>query len=184
MTITFYACNAQTSNEECQAKFKRAKKLTYAYPNPVRQSALDSALVFVNESLLCDSNIRKAAVELKITLLITQKKYSEGVIFIDSLVEEDFTFKYKKKMMKKNFLALNFNSKYDTINRNLVYLEMANELEQYIRKEDISEKEFNEIFVELYDIKRNFLNVNQIKHEIDSLKGKYPNKIDFFSYLY
>jgi hypothetical protein len=183
--LIFCSCNGQLNTSVgCKEKFKEARDLVYGNPNTIRQSALDSALNLANECLRlkCDS-IKKAVVDFKITLLISMKKYSEGVSFVDSLRENDFSFNYKKKLMSKNLQALSYASKNDTIQRNLIYAEIANDLERYIKKENIKGKEFEEIYLDLYAIKGNFLDENKINQEIDSLKKEYPNKQDFFDYL-
>lgn len=181
--LIFCSCNGQlNTNGICKQKFKEARDLVYNNPNAIRESALDSALNLANECLKCDS-IKKAVVDFKITLLTFMKKYSEGIRFIDSLKENDFSFNYKKKLMSDNLQALSYASKNDTIHRNLIYEEIVDYLEQYIKKQNVKGKEFEEIYLDLYAVKNNFLEANQINQEIDSLKKQYPNKQDFFDYL-
>ena len=85
--------------------------------------------------------------------------------------------------MSDNLQALSDASKNDTIHRNLIYEEIVDYLEQYIKKQNVKGKEFEEIYLDLYAVKNNFLDANQINQEIDSLKKQYPNKQDFFDYL-
>lgn len=177
--LLFCSCSGQL-NTTCIEKFKEARDL--AYKNPTRQSALDSALSLTNECMQCDS-IRKAVVDFKITLLITMKKYSEGILFIDSLNDNDFTFGYQKKMMSKSLKALTYDSKGDTVNRNLIYVEMANDLEKYINEKQLNDKEFKEIYIYLYAIKEKFLDAEQINTEVAALEKKYPDKTTFFEFL-
>jgi hypothetical protein len=176
-TLSIYSCKGQTREGDCIRKFNKARELAYAYP--IRQSALDSALYLVNESINCD-DIRKAAVDLKITLLVSMKKYSDGINFIRSLKEGDFTFRYKKQFMTNALSALEYNSKKDTIKRDLVYKAMANNIEHYITNENIDDKEFVEIYTDLFSIKEKYLDANQINMEVEALKNKYPNKQSFF----
>jgi len=150
--------------------------------NPTRQSALDSALSLTNECMQCDS-IRKAVVDFKITLLISMKKYAEGISFIDSLKENDFTFGYKKGMMSKGLQALYYGSKNDTIKRNLMYKEIANDIEQYIKKKNLNNTEFKEIYTDLFAVKENYLNASQINKELEDLKNLYPEKKTFFDFF-
>jgi hypothetical protein len=181
--LLFCSCNGQVNSIAiCNKKFKEARDLVYSKPNETRQSALDSALTLANEILKCDS-IKKAVVDFKITLLISMKKYSEGIHFVDSLTENDFTYNYKKNLMTKNMRALSYASKDDTIQRNLIYKEMANDLERYIKEQDVKGKEFEEIFLDLYSVKEHFLNANQVNNEVDSLKKVYPEKESFFEYF-
>lgn len=181
----FCSCKSQPNTDAtiCNEKFKEARDLVYTYPaSPASQSALDSALVLTNECLQCDS-IRKAVVEFKITLLVALKKYSEGMSFVDSLKENDFTFNFKKKMNYKNFEALAYSSKNDTVQQKKVYREIANDLEQYIKERSINDKEFDEIYNYLFTAKENYLSVDQINKEVDSLQKVYPEKESFFEFF-
>ena len=177
----FCSCNGQlNTNDICKKKFKEARDLAYA--NSTRQSALDSALSLTNECMQCDS-IRKAVVDFKITLLVSMKKYTDGISFIDSLKESDFTFGYKKNLMSKSLQALDYGSKNDTIKQNLVYKEITNDIEQYITKQKISNKEFKEIYTDLFAVKENYLDANQINKEVEDLKKLYPEKETFFHFF-
>lgn len=179
--LLFCSCNGQlNTNNVCEKKFKEARDL--AYTNPARQSALDSALSLTNDCMQCDS-IRKAVVDFKITLLISMKKYAEGISFIDSLKGNDFAFGYKKNLMSKNLKALDYGSKNDTIKQNLVYKEIANDIEQYIKKQNISNAEFKEIYTDLFAVKENYLDANQINKDVEDLKKLYPDKEAFFDFF-
>jgi hypothetical protein len=181
--LIFCSCNGQLNTSDvCKKKFKEARDLVYSNPNAIHQSALDSAMNLANECMQCDS-IKKAVVDFKITLLVSMKKFNEGISFIDSLSDSDFSFGYQKKMMSKSLKALTYDSKSDTANRNLVYTEMANDLEQYIKSHELSDKEFKDIYTYLYIVKGNFLGANQINKEVESLEKKYPDKITFFEFL-
>ena len=181
-TLSFASCKGQLkADEACIKKFKSARELAYA--NSARQSALDSAMNLVNECMQCDS-IRKAVVDFKITLFVSMKKYAEGIGFIESLSEKDFTYGYKQKFMSKGLQALEFNSKSDTIKRTLVYQEIVNDIEQYINnKQDIGSKEFIEIYTDLFAVKEKYLDANQINKEVEALKSKYPDKQSFLDFL-
>jgi len=174
------SCNSQSNArlDSCNYKFNEAKKLVYDTPN----AFLDSALTLVNQTFLCDS-LRKAAVELKITILIAMKKYSFGESFVDSLSESDFSFKYKKNLMLKNFQAFESEAKADTITENLIYRQMMLDLESYLNTHSVSEKEFDEAYMDLFAIKRNILDKKQINKEVGNLEEKYPQKKQFFEYL-
>ena len=179
--LLFCSCNGQlNTNDSCKKKFKEARDLAYA--NSTSQSALDSALVLTNECMQCDS-IRKAVVDFKITLLVSMKKYSDGISFIDSLKENDFTFGYKKNLMSKSLQALDYGSKNDTIKQNLVYKEIAKDIEQYIKKQNINNNQFKEIYTHLFAVKGNYLDANQINKEVEDLKKLYPEKETFFDFF-
>jgi hypothetical protein len=179
--LLFCSCNGQlNTNDLCKKKFKEARDLAYA--NSTRQSGLDSALSLTNECMQCDS-IRKAVVDFKITLLVSMKKYAEGISFIDSIKENDFTFGYKKNFMSKSLLALDYGSKNDTIKQNLVYKEIANDIEQYVKKQNISDKEFKDIYTDMFAVKENYLDSNQINKEVEDLKKLYPEQVTFFDFF-
>jgi hypothetical protein len=179
--LLFCSCKGQlNTNDLCKKKFKEARDLAYA--NSTRQSALDSALSLTDECMQCDS-IRKAVVDFKITLLISMKKYAEGISFIDSLKGNDFTFEYKKNLLSKNLKALDYGSKNDTIKQNLMYKEIANDIEQYSKKQNISNAEFKEIYTDLFAVKENYLDANQINKEVEDLKKLYPEKEAFFDFF-
>lgn len=94
--LLFYSCNSQVNTKAvCEEKFKKARELVYGNLDAIRQSAIDSALSLVNESLQCE-NIKSSAIEFKIRLLISMHKYSQGISFVDSLKQSDFTYNYKK----------------------------------------------------------------------------------------
>lgn len=130
----------------------------------------------------CDS-IRKAVVDFKITLLVSMKKYAEGISFIDSLNENDFTFGYKKNLISKSVQALDYSSKNDTIKQDLVYKEIANDIEKYITKQNISKKEFKEIYTDLFSVKEKYMDAGQINKEVEDLKKLYPEKEAFFDFF-
>ncbi len=180
--LLFTSCKGQfKANDICVKKFKAAREL--AYTNSTNQTALDSAMYLINECMQCDS-IRKAVVDFKITLLVSMKKYAEGISFIDSLSEKDFAFGYKQKFMSTGLQALEFISKNDTNSQNLIYRKIANDIEQYIsNKQDIGSKEFMEVYTDLYTVKEKYLDVSQINKEVEVLKSKYPGKKSFFDFL-
>lgn len=181
--ILFYSCHIAHDGEIiCYENLKKATDL--AYKNPDNKKSLDSALIIVNRCMKCDS-IKKTAVDLKIRLLITLGKYKEGADFIDSLQVSDFTYPYKKTLNYDNFIALNFASNKDTINRDKVYKKMAAYLESYITDNNLKSKEFQEAFIELNRLSEKFVDTTTLNQRLGSLKTKYPNEekfLDFFKY--
>lgn len=179
--IIFYSCHIPHDREIiCEQNFKKARDL--AYKNPTDFSALDSALNIVNRSMQCDS-IKVAVIDLKIRLLLTLSKYEQGSKFIDSLQSSDFTFPYKKTLNHDNFIALNFASKGDTISRDKVYNKMAADLEDYIVKNDLKSKEFQEAFTELSSFQKTSADSLKLLSLIDSLKTKYPDEERFLNFF-
>jgi hypothetical protein len=179
--LFFYGCKAHVrTNETCKEKFTMAQSLALANFN--RQSALDSALHLANECMDCDS-IRKEVVDFKIRLLVSMKRYAGGIAFVDSLKESDFTFGYKQRFILKGIQALEYNSKKDTAKRNLMYKEMENDIDHYVKDRTISDTEFKEIYTDLFAVKERYLNASQINEEIEFLKRKYPEKQSFLDFF-
>ena len=182
LILIVYSCNGQkNSNNECKERFKKARDLAYQDTNNI--TSLNSALLITNDLLNCDS-IRNAVVDFKIMLLTSLKKYKEGVGFVSSLNEKDFSFKYKKGLMLKNFQALDYADRNDSLQKIIMYSSIVNDLEQYIKKNNLNKQEFEEVFLDLYAVKGYFISGDQIKNEIDSLKKKYPDKSSFFDFFY
>ncbi|MBK7375594.1 MAG: hypothetical protein IPJ02_08570 [Chitinophagaceae bacterium] len=178
--ILFYSCHIAHDKEIiCYDNLKKARDL--AYKNPDNKASLDSALIIVNRCMKCDS-IKAAAVELKIRLLITLGKFKEGSDFIDSLQVTDFTYPYKKKLYHDNFLARNFASNKDTVNRDMVYKQMTAYLNSYINNNNLKSKEFQEAFTELNSLMEN-LNNSVTDRQIESLKIKYPDEVKFLDFF-
>lgn len=175
------SCNGQSNcYEDCQKKFGEIIKLSSS--EPTRQSALDSAMELANECMQCDS-MKKAIVEIKIRLFATMKKYHEGIEFIDSLKESDFIFGYRQKFWIQSLKATEYESEKDTVNRDLIYKEMVNDMEQYIKERNINDTEFKDIYTMLFAVKEKYLDANQINEEIEELKNKYPDKQSFLDFL-
>ena len=139
-------------------------------------------MTLVNECIQCDS-IKKAVVEFKITLLVSMKMYAEGIAFVDSLNEKDFTFGYYQNFILKQLQALEFKSKNNVIKENLIYREIVNDIEDYIISKNIGNKEFMEVYTDLFAAKEKCLDANQINKEVEPLKIKYPDKKSFFDFF-
>jgi len=165
----------------CKEKFKTARYL--AYNNNDRSSAIDSALRIVNESLeVCDS-LRKELVDFKIVLFLATKRYEQGIAFVDSLNANDFTYPYKQSFTSKSLKALKFEKNNDTLNRNIIYREMVNDLEVYAAEKKLTDKEHQELYTELLAVAEKYLSVEQLDKKIDSLIIKYPEKSSFFEFF-
>lgn len=180
-TFNINSCIGQQSTEDkCIEEFKIAR--TLAYNNSTSSAALDSALKIANTCLKCD-NIRKEVVDFKITLMIAMQKFDEGVRFIQSRQESDFTYKYKKDFLAKTLSVLQLKSNHDTAAEKIMYKTMASDIEVYLTKEKMSENEFKEIYTDLFSVKRNYLDDNEIKLQVEMLKKKYPKKASFFDFF-
>ena len=118
---------------------------------------LNKSLNNVEQALKCKET-RYKAIDLKISLLILLKKYRNGYKFIDSLSEKDFKKGYKKKMNYNYFLALEYESKADTANRNKYFNEIIAHIQNYIQQENISKDKLNEeAYYDLFSVKAKVL---------------------------
>ncbi len=179
--VFLYSCTGQKRAEStCVEKFKMARSL--ASSNPIRQSALDSALYLTNESVGCDS-IRRAVIDFKVTLLLAMKKYDEDLHFIDSLKQNDFAFGYKRLFLYSAVKAFKLDTQKDTAARNKIYLQMSKDLEHYINNNHIDNKEFKEIYTDLFSVKEKFQDANQMNTDIEALKKRYPDQQIFFDFF-
>lgn len=179
--VLFYSCHIAHDKEIiCYDNLKKATDL--AYKNPDNKASLDSALIIANRCMKCDS-IKAAVVDLKIRLLITLGKFKEGSDFIDSLQVSDFTYPYKKTLNHDNFIALQFASNKDTINRDKVYQKMYAYLDNYITNNNLKSKEFQEAFTDLSALPGNSIDSISMTRQIDSLKIKYPNEVKFLDFF-
>lgn len=177
----FSSCQmSKGSDTGCAAHFKKARDL--AFRNPADTTALYAALAMVNESMECDS-VRLAAVDLKIRLLLTLRKYGEGMKYTDSLQAADFIYSYKKPLIHGNFAAFNFAAKGDTASSDSVYRKMAAYLETYIQESRLKPGEFQEAFTELNSLQERFMDSMALKAVVDSFKRKYPDEERFFEFF-
>ena len=62
------------------------------------------------------------------------KKYAEGSRFIDSLHEDDFSFRYKKRFFSESFTALQSEKNNDTLKSKELYQEISDDLEKNKKK--------------------------------------------------
>jgi hypothetical protein len=177
----FSSCNGQYNYNinNCNKDFEEARRLSYSNSTP----KLDSALRLANACLKCDS-IRKAVVDFKITLLVSLKKYSEGIKFIESLSENDFLFSYKMKLALNELQALVYKSKGDTVKEKATYVEISKYLEQYGKEQkNLSDKEFKEVYTDLFSVKEYYQNANQINENVRELITLYPERASFFNFF-
>lgn len=181
MVACLGACSEGTSEkDDCRKQFLAARKI--AFDTNATMSMRDSAITLLDKSLQCDE-AKKAAVDIKITLLVSRKRFAEGMRFIDSLNENDFTFPYKKQFLLKALEALSFEDRGDTANRNRVCAAISAALEQYIEKHQLEPKEFMEIYVDMFLVKGKYLTDSELNREVELLKSKYPGKESFFNSL-
>ncbi len=110
------------------------------------------------------------------------KAYKKGYQFIDSLKINDFRLPYKKELSYNYFMAMEYESEGDTVNRDKRFLHTISVIENYIkRKPQINIDE--EACYDLFLIKSKVTGQTQVKQEISQLKQKYPQSIDFLNTL-
>ena len=176
-----FSCHISHDKEIiCSSNLEKARLLMFKMP--IDTLSLDSALILLNHSIQCDS-IKTAVIDLKVSLLITLGKFKSGSEFVDSLTETDFVFPYKKQLYHDNFIALNYQADKDTSKRNLIYQQMVSNLTRYINENKSNPNELEDAFLDLYTIKRIFVDSLTINREIDSLKNIYPNNKNLFDFL-
>lgn len=178
--MIFFSCKGQ-SDKFCEKDFTYVRSLVQRNQN--NTDSLNYALTLTDKLLDC-RKIYKSVIDFKIALLISLKSYDEGAMFVSKLNDEDFSYKYKRNLIEKNFKALKYEFLRDTANQKLTYRSMSQDIEKYIISNDIRNMEFEEAFIDLFTIQEKFLNTNQINTQVDSLKKKYPDKQSFFNFFY
>ena len=174
-------CNGQSeNNDSCLLHLKNARNQIASYYKTNEQSLLLSSIDECEKSMPC-LETRKAAIELKVGLIIKLKRFQEGQKYVDSLTESDFKLKYKKRMWHNYFIALEFDSKGDTVKRNNYYKEIVSDIQNYIFKDSLPAGEINEeSYYDLLFAKSKFLNKKEVYDEIEVLIHRYPKEQQFF----
>ena len=182
--ILLNSCNGQTSNSEsCKEAYKYAmSKLNkyYVENNPLY---LQESLTKIDLAISCPKT-RASSIELKISLLLLLKMYDQGIVFIDSLTEEDFKFKYKLKMTHDYFQVLQTKSKGDSIGASKIMAGIISNINKFIQTDTISKGKLNEeAYYDLYVMKAGVMSFQTVESEIKLLVEKYPANKDFFHAL-
>ena len=181
--ILLNSCNGQSNIDTCKLSYKNARNNLNNYYKNTDQSLILKALQEVNQSLQCQDT-RHKAIDLKISLLAILKMYKNGYQFIDSLNENDFSAKYKKTMNHNYFLALEYEEKSDTANRNKLLNETVANIQNYIRQENMPQGKLDEeAYYDLFFVKKKVMSLEKINAEIDLLKKQYPRDEEFFDAL-
>lgn len=177
-------CNGQSKQvENCQASYKSAELKLSKHVQNSNRALIKEAIEHLDTALKCKET-RFKAIGLKITLLFILENNKEGYLFIESLGENDFAAKYKKKMYYNLFRALEYESQSDTANRNKLLKEIAIDIENYIQQENLHDDKIDEeAYYDLFLVKSKMLSKERINQEIDFLRSKYPDKQNFFDVL-
>ena len=174
------SCNAQSNVNNCTSAFKIAKNNYSDYFRSKDTVELIKGLANVEKALSCDVT-RHAAIDLKISLLSLLKEYRRGYEFIDSLKEDGFLMKYKKNMNYNFFRAMNYKEANDSTNYSIFINRALRDVKSYIKNENnnTSGKFDEDAYYDLIFIKSQMERLEEVSHEIDSLKTKYPSEADF-----
>ena len=176
--ISFIGCRSR-QDDQCSINYKKAKDFLYKYHINQKRSFLVRALAEIERSGCPETAL--GAVELKISLLSLLKKYKEAYQYIDSLGPGSFKLEYKKGMSYNLFRALEYESKFDTANRNLFLNRSVITIQSYIDEQDTSESKLNEeAYYDLFLIKSKLENLENLNNDIEKLKKRYPNKLTFW----
>lgn len=172
--VLFHSCKDQPQKIGCNEYFLKARKII----NTNNYQMLDSALFFINRSVECDTN-KIASVELKIYILYTLGKYQEGIRFIDSLSTDNFSYEYKKQILSDNFRSMTI----DSSSQKILLKRMDSSLTAYINSRNLSNIEEEQAYIDLFAIKKRYMNPPSIAVEIDSLIVSRPQKQKLFEML-
>jgi hypothetical protein len=180
----FESCTGQAKTfADCKLHLRNAVTNLNDYYRSNKTSSLQKSLENVDQSIECPETKRRS-IELKISLLILLKRYQNGYEFIDSLNADDFDAGYKKKTDYNYFLALDYESKLDTINRDKLLRECVNEIQNYINNEILPRDSVDEdAYLTIFMIKKKLFSNFQINSQIDSLQRLYPKSADYFKVL-
>lgn len=180
LSFIFQSCDGQIDKiQDCKKTCNDALRSVYSGPDTNKVKDLDKALYLVTECLKCDSQ-NKAAVEMKIVLYLQKKMFQEGVKFLDSIKETNFTYSIRKQILVNYFIASKYNNENKIKSRDSVFQEMTNDLKKFTKTLDFNSTQFDDAFNDYFDIRNNYTNKEVINSEIDSLIKEYPQKASFF----
>ena len=186
-TSIFIGCNAQSNlRESCKKNLKDAESNLAYFSIRHDSSRILSALREVDSAMQC-SDTKNKAILFKIAIYEESNKYDEGNLFVTSLNETDFKYKYVKKMWQNYFSALGYDSKMDTINSYKYYNKAITCIQDYINQQNFSSDRLNlkdietyGIYSDLFNMKSKILNTNELNKEYDMLEKANPEQKPFF----
>ena len=117
---------------------------------------------------------------MKIVLYLQKKMFQEGVKFLDSIKETNFTYSIRKQILVNYFIASKYNNENKIKSRDSVFQEMTNDLKKFTTTLNFNSTQFDDAFNDYFDIRNNYINKEVINSEIDSLIKEYPQKASFF----
>lgn len=183
LTILIWSCQGKMkcrNEKNCDKHYKNAiSKLNnyYEYKNSMD---LDTALISLEKSYkLCPERRKNRFPNVKITLLLLMKEYEWGYRFIDSIELDLFKSSYKKNVYSKTFQGLLYEKQGDTINRNICFKNLVNEIKLYLSNNPSD----NDAISDLYYTKLRYENKKVVISEIDSTLVTYKGNKDFLERL-
>jgi insertion element IS1 protein InsB len=176
------SCNTkQNKRRDCSLHYKTARIAFNAYYKTNDTTFLQEALGNAQQSMKCPET-RYKSIQMKITLLILLKRYETGVMFMDSLSDDDFNARYKKKMSRDYFEALEYGAKSDTSNKNSLLKIIVSDLQKYIQSAPVPKDSLDEEACLLFfGFQKQVYNLSYIYFEIDSLISKYPKESNYLN---
>lgn len=170
ISVSLSACG-KNSEKECDLLLQKAN-------NNLHQFYLsnDTLLLYRAKNYLdsIDCNSFKYKVfNIKTTLFILLKEFSEGIEYMKTSNTDDFNKPYQRNMYLKTFEAMRYEVKGDTVTSIKLYAEIVDEIKNYLDKNPPNQ----EVLVDLFITKSKVEKRDKIIQEIELLKstGKYDN---------
>jgi hypothetical protein len=182
MSVLSLGCSNGTgvlSDKDCQNNLSRANSYLNEYYIDGNEKCLNISLLIIDSVFnLCPEN-KEQTVSLKITLLTLLKNYDKGFEFVNTLEEEGFGKPYKRNMYLNTFKALSFEAKGDTIKRNVLFKELANEIESYVNINPTDKSAITDLFF----TKIRFTSKEIVIEEIDQMQENAEADNNFYEAL-
>lgn len=179
LSLSFSNGTGVLSDKDCQNNLSRANSLLNEYYTDGNEKDLSLSLSIIDSVFnLCPDN-RGQLVSLKITLLTLLKDYDKGFEFVNTLEEKGFDKPYKRNMYLNTFKALSFEAKGDTIQRNVFFKELTNEIENYVNKNPTDKSAITDLFF----TKIRFTSKEVVIEEIDQMQENADADKDFYEAL-
>jgi len=180
----FYSCKGQSADvDSCKLNIKIARKNINDFYQNNDKLLLTHAMNSVNKSIQCKET-RLGGIEIKLSIYMLLKDYKTGQMFVDSLSETDFKYKYKRFFWSNYFAASDAEFNSDTLDRDKYYSEIIKNVESYINTEDEVKGTFDkEAYYDLFYIKQKVVSQKEVYEQIDKLENKYPSEKIFLESL-
>ena len=175
LAVLLAACNHDTENRKL---LKKANDNLYQF-----YLSNDATLLLKAQKQLDsikDKSYRFKVFDTKITLLLLQEKYKEGIEYVESLDEADFDKIYKKNMYLKALEAMECKKKGNLAREKELHGEIMREILSYMRKFSDDGKD---VVMDLFFIKHKIETDAEIQKDIAELKAAGKYDADFLDAL-